>query len=392
MRVCLLSARFPPDHDGNGDYTYFLACALARTGCEVEVLTSVGELDPVLYPLAAGLRVHRVAKSWGIRGLAGVVQLVRRLDPDALLIQYTPHAFDARGITFAVNILPLLVRVVTRTRVITNFHELFIPFDHSLKHWLGALWQRAMAFLMAAPSHGLTAISREWPERLRRVAVWKRVEVIPVGSNIPRAGITKQQARSLRDRLGGDGKTLVIGSFGSGGADRDIQMLLAGLRELKQRQSVKLIWLGASGLTQGQWATIAPISHGNDLGPDVLPTGHLSHPEISRMMSACDLLVLLFRDGVSTKRGTVAAALLHGLPILTTKGKLVDDLFVHGENVYLVPAGNAEAFSQGLRELARHPDLRARLGRGARTLYDSHFDWDVIAHQVVRVAQNKSVQ
>src|SRR5438132_5746059 len=39
MRLCLLSAHFPPDLSGDGDYTYFLANALAGIGCDVQVIT-----------------------------------------------------------------------------------------------------------------------------------------------------------------------------------------------------------------------------------------------------------------------------------------------------------------------------------------------------------------
>ena len=42
MRIGLLSAAFPPDLDGIGDYTYWLANALAEGGVETSVWTSLG--------------------------------------------------------------------------------------------------------------------------------------------------------------------------------------------------------------------------------------------------------------------------------------------------------------------------------------------------------------
>jgi glycosyltransferase involved in cell wall biosynthesis len=386
MRVCVLSPHFPPDLSGMGDYTYFLANALGDIGCDVEVLTSQGELDPVLYPLGRGVRVHRIVQDWGIRGLSHLVRAARALHAEALLIQYTPHAFDRRGITLGVNILPWLLRVATRVRVIVNFHELYIPFDYSLKHCLGAVWQRFMAFVIAAGSHGLTAISSEWPRQLRRVGVWKSIQVIPVGSNIPRAIVSAAEIKAIRTRLGVDDATLLIGCFGSAGPDRDAVLLLAVLGELRREQSMKLVWLGKSGLHFERWARLDEAAGVDDDGGGIIRTGQLPHPEISRIMSACDLFVLPFTDGVSTKRGTLAAALLHGLPILSTRGKRLDEIFVHGENIYLVPPGDAQGFADGLTQLARCPKLRDRLARGARTLHDAHFAWDVIAKQAARSA------
>jgi glycosyltransferase involved in cell wall biosynthesis len=96
--------------------------------------------------------------------------------------------------------------------------------------------------------------------------------------------------------------------------------------------------------------------------------------------------VLALSDGISTKRGSLAAGLLHGLPIIATRGERVDSTFVHGENVYLVPVGDEHALSCALRELAASPELRARLARGARLLHERVFHWDVIARQVASVA------
>ncbi len=386
IRVCLCSSHFPPDRGGVGDYTYFLASALARIGYDVQVLTTVGDADPVLYPAAPGVAVHRVVKSWGLRGLPRILQTVGALESDALVIQYAPHAFDRRGITLAVNLLPLVLRATTRIRVVVNFHELYIPFDRSLRHYLGALWQRAMAFVVAAPSQALAAVSTEWPRRLRRIGVWKRIQVIPVGSNIPRADVTAEALEAVRETLGVDRSTLLVGCFGSAGPHRDAVLLRTAVGKLRREQSMKLVWLGESGLRTERGAGLREAPGVGDDG-GITWTGPLSHPEISRIMSACDLFVLPFTDGVSTRRGTLAAALLHGLPILTTRGKRLDDVFVHRENVYLVPQGHTEALADGLLELARCPELRDRLARGARTLHDGYFAWDVIARQVARVVE-----
>src|SRR5690349_7798081 len=118
MRVCLLSPHFPPDLSGIGDYTYFLANALAGTGCDEQVLTAVGEIDAELYPPAEGVLVHRIVKTWGVRGLPHVLRVLRSRDPEVLVVQYAPHAFHPRGITLAISLLPALVRMATRIPVI----------------------------------------------------------------------------------------------------------------------------------------------------------------------------------------------------------------------------------------------------------------------------------
>jgi len=107
-------------------------------------------------------------------------------------------------------------------------------------------------------------------------------------------------------------------------------------------------------------------------------------------MAACDLFVLPYIDGISSKRTTLAAALLHGLPVLATRGKRLDGMFVHGENIYLVPLGDDEAFAHGRLGLGRRPELRPRLAHGARALHDARFAWEVVAEQVARYAGDGS--
>ena len=147
------------------------------------------------------------------------------------------------------------------------------------------------------------------------------------------------------------------------------------------------MWLGKSGLhpERGAGWQQGNQSPGEGSG-DIIWTGPLPHPDVSRLMAACDLFVLPYIDGISSKRTTLAAALLHGLPVLATRGKRLDGMFVHGENIYLVPLGDAQAFADGLMELGRFPELRTRLAHGARALHDARFAWDVIAEQVARSA------
>ncbi len=386
MKICLLSARFPPQRCGVGDYTYYLAGALARLGLGVDVLTGASELDESLYPPRPNVQVHRVIDSWGTRGLPKVFHHLRKIAPDLLVIQYAPHAFDRRGITFAVNLLPTLVRVSGRMRVVTNFHELYIPFDRSLKRNAGALWQRAAAALLATGSHTLSVTASEWERRLKRIGVRKRIQVVPVGSNIPLATISEAQRTRLRRQLLGDAEGLLVAGFGAR-HDRDIPAALYALQQLKREQPAKLVWIGGGSAGERERASIEQTMPLNGLEEDEVNwTGQLPHCEVSGLLSVCDVVMLPFVDGVSTRRTSAVTALQHGLPLLTTRGTPQEPWFVHGKNVYLVPAGDRHGLVHGLIELARRPELRAGLGEGARTLYKARFAWDVIAEQAARLA------
>jgi glycosyltransferase involved in cell wall biosynthesis len=270
-------------------------------------------------------------------------------------------------------------------RLVTNFHEIHIPFQNSFKHNLGSLWQRAAALALATGSHQVSATVNDWQRRLKQIGVRKDVQVIPVGSNIPQASISEADRVRLRNQLLGEGKDLLVAGFGSR-HDRDIPSILFGVGRLKGQWSPKLIWIGGGvpNMEHRRRIDLALQVSGLEEG-DIAWTGELTHPEVSRLLSVCDIVTLPFVDGVSTRRTSAVTAIQHGLPLLTTRSQDLESRFMHGKNAYLIPIGDRVALADGLAALAREPVLRARLGRGARELFDSHFTWEIIAQQVARM-------
>ena len=387
MKVCLLSARFPPQCCGVGDYTYFLGSALAGLGNEVHALTGAGPLDEVRYPLPRGFTAHRAIDAWDARRLPPILCTLFDLRPDVLVIEYSPHAFDRRGLTFAANLVPLLARFVPKARVVTNFHELYLPLGGSVPRSLAAVWQRATTLVTAAASHTVCVTAPLWQTLLQGLGVRKRIDVIPVGSNIPRAAVTEHERRRVRSQLLPGGEGVLIAGFGAV-HDRDVALLVEGLARLQRERPARLVWIGAGvGARHHLDGIVRAMRQGGVSESDLVWTGTIPHPEVSKLLAASDLMALPFIDGVSTRRSTAMAALEHGLPLVTTRAHEIDDLFRDGDNVCLVPVGDRAGFCETLLRLARDTDLRARISDGARALYQTHFAWGVIARQVARALE-----
>jgi glycosyltransferase involved in cell wall biosynthesis len=212
------------------------------------------------------------------------------------------------------------------------------------------------------------------------MGVRRSIEVISVGSNIPLTPITEIDREGIRRGLMEDSNALLVAAFGSV-HDRDLTATQHAIRQLDQR--AELVWIGGSraeSSSQRAWA-------GSQGEVGVRWTGHLPHQEVSRLLGACDLMILPFIDGVSTRRTSAITGLQHGVPLLTTRGAKLEDCFIHGQNLYLVPARDRRALAQGLSQLAGNPDLRSHIARGARRLYETHFAWDVVAEQVSNVVR-----
>lgn len=78
----------------------------------------------------------------------------------------------------------------------------------------------------------------------------------------------------------------------------------------------------------------------------------------------------------------VVQAAACGRAIITADTPAIRRYFTHGESIWLVQKASGEALAEALRHLAERPDLRARLGAGARSVFDSHFSLDAISQQM----------
>ena len=106
--------------------------------------------------------------------------------------------------------------------------------------------------------------------------------------------------------------------------------------------------------------------------------GFASPEQVSAALMSADLCVLPFQDGASLRRGSLLAALAHGVPLVTTYPSQPEPLLEDGKNVALVPAGDPERLADVVLGLWRDAPARARIGEGARSLSGS-FSWEGIA-------------
>jgi glycosyltransferase involved in cell wall biosynthesis len=128
----------------------------------------------------------------------------------------------------------------------------------------------------------------------------------------------------------------------------------------------------------------------------VLKTGYADAQTVSGHLLAADICVLPFRDGATLQRGTLLAALAHGLPVVSTTPETVPatggesglnlprdwshwaGALSHGDNVWLVPRRSPHHLAEAVRHLSANSDLRSVLSRGALSLARS-LSWDAIA-------------
>jgi len=376
MRVCLVSGEFPPMQGGVGDYTQELGAALADLGHEVTVLTSTAAAGP---ECRRGCRVLATVNGWGWRSWRALGELTARERPDVVHIQYQTAAY---GMQPAMNLWPASRRAGKgpRPAVLVTFHDLLVPFlfrgAGPLRPWV--------TDVLARCADGIIATNEDDDARLTRRAPAVPRRLIPIGSNIapqPPAGYDRQ---AWRQRWGLELGEFVLCYFGFLNRSKGGEELVQAVGRLVEGgHPVRLLLVGgkvgASDPTNVTYlAQVEALIGRLGLGERVIWTDYLPQAEVSAALLAADACVLPYRDGVSTRRGALMAALTHGLPIVSTNPQVPSVWFRDGENVLLVPPESPEALAGAVERLIQDAALRGRLSAGAINL-SRRFLWPAIA-------------
>ncbi len=405
MNICLISAEYPPQVGGVGDYTRHLGAQLQRSGNRVTVLTNqpgpVGgdEMPSDSMPDHAPC-VVRAVSSWDWRCLRQTGWLVASVNPDVIHIQYQTMAY---GMHPAICMLPRWLRWRGRTTpVVTTFHDLLEPY---LFPRAGAL-RRWVTSSLATSSDGVLATNASDAVRLRGWGAANphddsesgRVEIVPIGSNVIPSTQAGDEAIWARQRLGISSDTPLIGFYGFMNQSKGIDTLIEAFLRLRAGGTGgHLIFLGESsgsadaGNQRVLTATRARIAEAG-LSSHVTWSGYQPPELVSRWLYALDCCVLPFVDGASLRRGTLLTALAHGTPTVTTwpteppiDGGPLPQLD-HGEHCLMVGPRRPGQLAAAVRTLLADKPTGIRLGEAGRR-FAAHFAWDVIAGQTVSCYQ-----
>jgi polysaccharide biosynthesis protein PslF len=416
MIIALLSAEYPPQPGGVGDYTHRLGQALGERGQHVLVFTIVNgrfqivDLEGSIYNLQS--TIYNQQSSWDWRIGRDIRAALDQTQPDILHIQYQTGAY---GMHPAINFLPWrLHRTLHPPAIVVTAHDLLPPYlfpkAGPVRGWVT---RRLLAdadavvvtnqddFEQVAGDGGLAIRDRGSRPTQYPVPNTQSLVLIPIGSNIAVAPPKGYDRAAWRARLGIGAETTLLAFFGLISRTKGMDTLLDALAQLPAHFHLLIIGGAATAPEDRAYADairrqIARL----ELDQRMTITGQCAEEEVSAHLLAADLAALPFADGASFRRGSLLAALAHGLAVITTlptkdEGrKTKEDMrapafgrssFAHhslidGENTLLVPPVNAPALAAAIIRLAGNHELRERLADGGRALA-AQFGWDAIAAQ-----------
>lgn len=382
----IITSEYPPQAGGVSDYTHLVAHGLAAAGDEVHVwcpaaeetasATNVAEVES---PDAARVFVHREFGNFTPGDLRNVDELLEQFSaPRRLLVQWVPHGYGYRSMNVAF-CLWLRRRAFKYHDVVDLMvHEPFLGFGEGSWRQSGvAAIHRVMTMVLLSAARRVWISIPAWEKRLRPYALGRALpfQWLPVASNIPvvddPAAVT-----IIRKRYAPTGMDLV-GHFGT--YDRHITgLLLQSVPALlRARPNCAILLLG-----RGSEPLCAQLRGDHpELAARVFAPGTLPAAKLSLHLSACDVLLQPYVDGVSSRRTSVMVGLSHGVPIVTTSGKLTEPLWAESEAVALVAlvfGPDASALVEAAARLLVQPTLRERLRVASRALYAERFEVKLI--------------
>lgn len=348
----LITGEYPPQRGGVGDYTALLAGALAAAGAEVHVWCPGPEPGPADQ---TGVTVHRELGRLTGADLARAGKLLDACPgPRRLLVQWVPHSFGRRSLNVAFAWW-LWRRAVHGERIELMVHEPFLAFrEGSWRQDAAALVHRLMATLALRASRRVWLSIPAWESYLQPWTLGRRLPFawLPVPANVPVVH-DADRVRAVRQRYAADGS--LVGHLGTYGS-ATTELLLPTVRALVER-GVHVLLLG----------------HGSEryAAERVVTMGSLPAGELSVHLQACDVLLQPFVDGVSGRRTSAMAGLAHGIPLVTTSGRLSEPLWADSGAVRL--ARDVPGLVQAVADLLADAPSRARLGAAGAALYQQHF-------------------
>jgi len=368
----IVTGEYPPAGGGVSDYTFAVANALASAGDEVNVWCPAGANTEFANPEPSRVNVHAIAGTWSARDLERVDAALDALPaPRRLLVQWVPHAFGKRSVNVR---FCRWVRSRARRGDVLDLmvHEPGLGFgEGSFAHNAAAAVHRLMLTLLLSNARRVWISIPAWADTLRRFALGRadlEFRWLPIPSTIA-VDRSSDVAARLRAQtlLRSDG--VIVGHFSTYPADvrnalhEIIPPLLANFPEVQ----VQLLGRGSEAAAE-ELRTVAGLRAGR-----IKASGDLVSTALSSHLQICDVMLQPYADGASTRRTTLMAALAHGVPVVTTYGKLSEDFWRSTDAVSVAPAGDTAAIGAALSELLRDPARQRQMAVLARETYEQRF-------------------
>lgn len=320
MKIAFLCGCLEPGRDGVGDYTRKLAGQLLPLGHSAVLVAlndpSVTEATEQAQPAEAGatpLPTLRLPAAWPLeQRLAHAKTWLDAANPDVLSLQFVLFSFHPKGLPFG--LAPLLAKLGQGRTWHLMFHELWVGMatNDTLKHKVWGRVQKELVKSLIAqlkPKLIHTQCSLYFAQLTK---AGQQVAKLPLFSNIERAALAPGSSYLYQNELGAARPTRFI-FFGGLHPEAKLVEFIEALKDFYHNDlnAFEFVYAGRNGQELNQHL---PVLKEKNVKHQVF--GELSPPQISELLAGAAFGVSTGSPEMLEKNGTVAAMLLHDLPVL----------------------------------------------------------------------------
>jgi len=373
MKICIVNSFYPPWIGGAETYVSNLAKGLQKAGNDVTVYCASDPLPPG-ESHEDGVRVRRMRAPLRLYGTPLAVSPLNlfRENYDIIHCNFPSPYLSAlfawfsriRGIPAVLTWHNDLPHVTSAAGLLVRAHDLFSP-----------VYLRYYDRIIAT-----TSVYTRTSETLRRFN--ERVRVIPNGVDTARF-TPLLSGKEVREMHGLEGKVvaLFVGALTQWHAYKGVDDLIAAFKVASaQNPDMRLLVVGRGSLLPSFQRLVSTLS----LEGKVIFAGEVSDELLPYYYAACDFAVLPSKDRSEGFGLVLLEAMASGKPVIGSTVGGITDVIRPGETGLLVDPNGPKSLVDAILRLSSDPELRERMGRGARAHAEKH-DWSATVRLVEAV-------
>jgi glycosyltransferase involved in cell wall biosynthesis len=245
------------------------------------------------------------------------------------------------------------------------------------------LWDRE-TLLLGARSAELLVTNPAHAEAVR-ARLCRTPRLVPIGPNVPDAGLSREEARARVTSLWGVPPTApLLAFFGFVHPVKGVRYLLDAMALLRERNLRLVVAGGFESLAlpareaAGFRAELEAYAAARGVADAVVFTGHVPDGDVSALLRASDAVVLPLTAGVTPKSGALLAAFDHDCCVVATLPEGAGPLRDGEELVGIDRVRDGAAVAAALRRVLDDPGLAERVRAGGKAFGEPHA-WPAIA-------------
>lgn len=357
MHLVIITKTLPPGICGIADHSILLAQAIEDKGHVVSLIAGEGAE-------AQGITI--VKEFWREPGLRSLEKILAKLKPDHVLLQYTPLSFSASRWHQNRDLVEFWARCGKRWPTSLILHESYFRAWWHPPSLLRGTVEKVQMKRLASGSYCVFTASEPLLQEIDHWSGNFQRKLLPIGSNLPCDSIRRAQQRT---QVGVNDSEMVLTLFSGGVNLLKCKCYVEAVDAVMKKNRVPVRWLLLGGVKPEWFSLSSPV-----LAPGFLPPN-----ELSAYLQITDVFLMPHISGLSAKRGTLIAALQHGLPVVGTEGPMTDRFWRDAPGVVLTSMLGKNRFADAVYDLTTSEERRVTLGQQNRRLFEERLTWPRIA-------------